>query len=123
MVALFRRLIACLLIVSLPAQAGLVSTAGVASAGSRERVALFLERADVQRQLETLGVAPQDVKARVAALSDAEVANLAGKIDNLPAGGDGVGFILWLAVVVFLVLLITDILGLTKIFPFTRSVR
>jgi hypothetical protein len=123
MKTLFRRLIACLLIVALPAQAGLVSTESVAAAGSRERVAAFLERADVQGQMEALGVAAADVKSRVAALSDAEVASLAGKIDALPAGGDGVGAVLGVVLIVFLVLLITDILGLTKVFPFTRSVR
>jgi hypothetical protein len=123
MIALFRRLVACLLMVSLPAQAGLVSTEGVAAAGSRDRIAVFLDRADVQSRLESFGVSPTEVKARVAALSDAEAAQLAGKIDSLPAGGDGVGGVLWLIVVVFLVLLITDILGFTKVFPFTRSVR
>src|SRR5262245_26850406 len=117
-----RRCIACLLIVTVPAQAGLVSTASVAAAGDRERVSQFLELADVQQQMEALGVAPQDVKSRVAALSDAEVAGLAGQLDSLPAGGNGVG-ILGLLVLVFLVLLLTDILGLTKVFPFTRSVR
>ena len=123
MIAFFRRLIACLLIVTVPAQAGLVSTARVSAAGDRERVVTFLERADVQQQLGSLGVAPQDVRARVAALSDAEVASLAGKIDSMPAGGDALGAVLWLALVVFLVLLLTDILGLTKVFPFTRPVR
>jgi len=124
MKSILRRCIACLLIVSVPAQAGLVSTASVAADGSRERVALFLERTDVQRQLESLGVAPQDLKSRVASLSDAEVASLAGKIDSLPAGGDaGAGAVLGLILVVFLVLLITDILGLTKVFPFTRPIR
>ncbi len=120
---LFRKLVACLLIVALPAQAGLVSTESVAAAGGRERVAAFLERADVQVQMEALGVSPQDVKSRVAALSDAEVANLAGKIDTLPAGGDGVGAVLGVALLIFVILLLTDILGLTKVFPFTRSVR
>ena len=123
MIAVFRRLIACLLIVTVPAQAGLVSTASVAAAGDRERVVTFLERADVQLQMASLGVSPQDVKARVAALSDAEVASLAGNIDSLPAGGDALGAVLWLALVIFLVLLITDILGLTKVFPFTRPVK
>ena len=124
MIALFRRLIACLLMVTVPAQAGLVSTESVAVAGSRERVVAFLERADVQLQMESMGVSPQDVKARVAALSDAEVTSLAGKIDNLPAGGDaGVGAVLGLILVVFIILLLTDILGLTKIFPFTRPIR
>ena len=120
---LFQRLVACLLIVSLPAQAGLVSTESVAAAGSRDGIGVFLDRADVQSRLESYGISATEVKARVAALSDVEAAQLAGKIDSLPAGGDGVGGVLWLIVVVFLVLLITDILGFTKIFPFTRSVR
>jgi hypothetical protein len=123
MIALFRRLIACLLMVSVPAQASLITTESVNVAGSRERVVAFLERADVQQQMESMGVSPQDVKARVAALSDAEVTSLAGKIDSMPAGGDALGAVLWLALVIFLVLLITDILGLTKVFPFTRPVR
>jgi hypothetical protein len=62
------------------------------------------------------------VKARVAALTDDEVAQLAAKIDSLPAGADGGGLIGAL-VLIFIVLLITDILGLTKIFPFTRPIR
>ena len=124
MIALFRRLVACLLIVSLPAQAGLVSTESVSAAGSRDRIAVFLERAEVQSQLESFGVSSGDVKARVAALSDLEAAQLAQKIDSLPAGGDaGVGAVLGVILLVFIILLITDILGLTKVFPFTKPVR
>ena len=121
MIALFRRIVACLLIVAMPAQAGLVSTESVSAAGSRERIAMILERADVQGRLEAFGVSSTDVKARVAAMSDAEVAQLAGQIDSLPAGG--LGDVLGAIVFVFIVLLITDILGFTKIFPFTRSIR
>jgi hypothetical protein len=40
-------------------------------------------------------------------------------MDALPAGGDALG----VALIVFLVLLFTDIMGYTKIFPFTRSSR
>jgi len=119
-VTLLRRFVACLLIVSLPAQAGLISTQSVSAAGSRDRIAVILERADVQSRLETFGVSPAEVKARIAAMSDAEVAQLAGKIDSLPAGGES---IIGAIVLVFLVLLITDILGWTKIFPFTKSMR
>lgn len=117
----FRRFVAMLLIVSLaaplPAYAGMVGTEDLLH---RERIHAFFDRADVQAQLIARGVNPQEVSARVAALTDAETAELAARIDELPAGGIGiVGAIL----VVFLVLLITDILGLTKIFPFTRSAR
>ena len=126
----FRRLIASLLVVSLtglglplPAHAGMIGTDSLAASGDRDRIAGLLERAEVRAGLEAYGVSPADVKARVAAMTDTEVARLAGQIDSLPAGGDGVGGVLFLVVFVFLVLLVTDILGLTKIFPFTRSVR
>ena len=56
--------------------------------------------------------------ARVSALTDDEASQLAQQIDNAPAGGF-IGALL----LVFFVLLVTDILGLTKVFPFTRSVR
>jgi hypothetical protein len=122
-----RRLIASLLVVSisglglpLPAQAGMVGTDAVVSStsGERARIAAFLDREDVRAQLQGQGVSPEDVKARVAALTDEEAAQLAGRIDSLPAGG-----ILGLILLVFVILLITDILGLTKVFPFTRPVR
>lgn len=117
----FRRFVAMLLIVSLavplPAYAGMVGTEDLLQ---RERIHAFFDRADVQAQLLARGVSPQDAQARVAALTDAEAAELAARIDELPAGGIGIiGAIL----VVFLVLLLTDILGYTKIFPFTRSAR
>lgn len=117
---MFRRTMAALLILSLalplPAQAGMLATD---SALERERIATLLERADVGAQLERYGVAPGELKARVAALSDAEAAELAARLDELPAGGSIIGALL----IVFLVLLLTDILGYTKVFPFTRSVK
>jgi hypothetical protein len=60
------------------------------------------------------------VKARIAALTDAEAAELAARIEELPAAGIS---ILGAALVVFLVLLLTDILGYTKVFPFTRPMK
>ncbi len=57
------------------------------------------------------------MQARVAALSDDEAAQLAARLDELPAGGSDV---LSVALIIFLVLLFTDIMGWTKIFPFTR---
>jgi hypothetical protein len=118
---MFRRLIASVLILSLalpvPLQAAMVSTE---SALERASIAAALERSEVQQQLRAFGVSPDELKARVAALSDTEAAELAARIDSAPAGGIGlVGAI----VLVFLVLLLTDILGYTKIFPFTRPVK
>ena len=123
----FRRVMAGLLIVCmgglsapLPALAGIVSTDTVVAGAERERLAGMLERSEVQERLLALGVDPANAKARVAALSDAEAAQLAAQLDELPAGGADV---LVIALVVFLVLLVTDMMGYTKIFPFTRSAR
>lgn len=86
---------------------------------NRERLAAALERPDVAAELERMGVDKSEAQARVAAMSDDEVAAMAGRIDSLPAGGDVLGAIVF----VFVLLLVTDILGLTKVYPFTRSVR
>ena len=122
----FHRLVAHLLIVSLaglglplPAQAGMVSTDSALTGTERARVAEFLDRHDVQAQLQARGVRADEVRARVAALTDEEVSQMASRIDSLPAGGDVLGILL----TVFIVLLITDILGFTKVFPFTRPIR
>jgi hypothetical protein len=126
MIAKLRRLIASLLVicmaVPLPSQGAMLATDSALGAAQREQVNRMLERADVQARLADFGVKADDVKARVAALTDDEVGQLAAKIDSLPAGADGGGLIGAL-VLIFIVLLITDILGLTKIFPFTRPIR
>jgi hypothetical protein len=109
--------------------AAMVSTARVANqahdTGSRERVGAFLERADVQQVMERWGVHPEEAKARVAALTDAEIADIASHLDSLPAGAGGsvVGPIVGAIVLIFLVLLVTDLLGLTDVFPFVKKKR
>jgi hypothetical protein len=85
----------------------------------RAQLATALERDDVKRQLVALGVDVEQAKERVASLSAEEIAALNGKIADLPAGGDVLG----LVVVVFLVLLFTDIAGLTDVFPFVKKHR
>jgi len=89
----------------------------------RATVMSFLERGDVRAQMRDLGVDPQEAEARVAAMSDAEVRDLAGKLDTAQAGEGPLGAVVGAAVFVFVVLLITDILCLTDVFPFTRCAR
>ena len=81
----------------------------------------FLSRADVQHQMGLLGVDPDEAAERVAGLSDEEVRQIAGQLDTLPAGEGTAGIIVGAALIVFLVLLITDILGLTDVFPFVNK--
>jgi hypothetical protein len=91
-----------------------------AEGAARAHVLATLDRADVVQGLQARGVDPQQVRARVDALSDAEVAQLSQQIDVAPAGASD---ILGIILTIFVVLLITDILGFTKVFPFTRSIR
>lgn len=84
------------------AQAGMIGTDQVASAASqadRNTVLQFLGRAEVTRQLQSLGVDPATVKDRVAAMSDQEVQQIAGKIDSMPAGASDAGVLLFVLLV------------------------
>jgi hypothetical protein len=78
-------------------------------------------REDVQRQLILHGIDPAEAQARVDTLSDAEAIEVANRVDQLPAGGSAVGIIVGAILIVFLVLLLTDLLGLTDVFPFVKK--
>jgi len=118
-------LIFCIATAGFPiaAQASIMATDDVISASAatanRESVSSFLARDDVRQAMQGQGISPQAASERVNAMSDAEVAQLAGRVDQAPAGGEVLGLLF----TIFIVLLVTDIMGLTKVFPFTRSVR
>ena len=124
-----------LVLLSIPigsAQAAMVSTdqvieqtyqsTSVAGETARERVMNFLQRQDVRNEMRNLGVDPDEAMKRANALSDAEIAQLAGKLDQLPAGEGALGVVIGALVLVFVILLITDLLCFTKVFPFTKCV-
>lgn len=106
------------------AQAGIVGTEIIVSTAQaqqdRTQIMNLLDRKDIQEQLVSHGVNVEQAKARVDSLSDAETHTLAGQLNTLPAGGSSV---LGVIVLIFLVLLVTDILGLTNVFPFTKKHR
>lgn len=109
------------------AQAAMIATDAVAVASADAQIAArraqvmdTLNRADVAQALMDKGVDMDAARARVASLSDAEVTQLADQLDKAPAGASD---ILGTIVFIFVLLLITDILGFTKVFPFTRSIR
>lgn len=123
--ALASTLIVCMATAGLPvvANAGIVSTEDAVSSqvitDNRTKVENFLARSDVRDAMVAQGIDGSAAAERVKAMSDVEVAQLANRVDQAPAGGDVLGIFF----TIFIVLLITDILGLTKVFPFTRSVR
>lgn len=111
-----------------PAQAAMISTGDVIAGDSgltsdRDRLNALLQREDVRAEFQRQGVNPDEAAARVAALSDAEVAEITAKIDELPAGQSALGIIVGAIVLVFLVLLLTDLLCLTSVFNFARCAR
>ena len=105
-----RLLVVCLIGLPFQVNAGMIGTGDVVSAtqaaAARDTVAAFMNRTDVAGQLQALGLSAKDAKDRVAALTDSEVAKLAGQIDSLPAGAGGttilfvliiVGLVVWWA--------------------------
>lgn len=122
-----RLLIAALFVTSLPIgqlNAALLSTEQVLEAlsveSARERVSTLLKRAEVRAELNRYGLDADEAAARVARLSDAEIQEIAGRLDELPAGEGALGAVVGAAVLIFLILLVTDLLGLTDVYPFVR---
>ena len=85
-----RILVVCVIGLPLHVQAGLIGTdqaiAAAPSHVARDTAPRVLNRAEMAYQLQWFGLTPQDARDRVDALSDGEVAQLAGQIQNLPAG-------------------------------------
>lgn len=112
-------------IISEPAHAAMVNTAEILKQSqhnlARDRLHMFLDRSEVHKHLVAWGVNPEEAKARVDSLTDQEIEKIAASIDQLPAGGDALGAIVGAALVIFIVLLITDILGFTDVFPFVKG--
>lgn len=116
-----------MLLMSMPVQtvqAAMIRTETVLTMSTannvRENLNQFIKREDVKAVMMAQGISPTEAKARVDSLSDAEIMKIADKMDKLPPGGSAFGVIVGAAVIVFIVLLITDILGYTDIFTFVK---
>ncbi len=88
---------------------------------ARDLIYTLLAREDVQTVLRSYGIDPLEAEARVESLSDDEVIRLADRIDQLPEGAGAVEFLLIIILVLFLVLIIFDLTGVTDVFPFIKS--
>ncbi len=116
-----------LLMVSGPFQSALAVMVGTetvmeASQGqeARTRIKQLLVREDVRQALINQGIDPREAGARIDSLSAAEAIAVADKLDRLPAGSGALEVFLIVSLIAFIVLLITDILGYTDIFPFVK---
>jgi hypothetical protein len=88
---------------------------------ARDHLKTLISRDDIKDSLISQGIDPDEAKARVDSLSDSEVIKVADKIEQLPAGRGAFGALIGAALIVFIVLLLTDILGYTDVFPFVKS--
>ena len=108
-----------------PAQAAMVTTEQVLKQNKqnldRERLTILLDRSEVRKQLEAWGVKSEEAKAWIDSLTDREIAEIVARIDQMPAGGSALGILVGGALLVFFVLLVTDILGYTDVFPFVKG--
>ena len=102
-----RILVACMLVLPFQASAGLIGTEQAVSAAqaaaARDKVISQIERTEVARQLQAYGLAPENAKLRVNALTGSEVAQLAARLDSAPAGADGAGAVFLIAAAVLIV--------------------
>ena len=122
-------IVVAMLLTSLPvgaARADLVTTEQVveqsAAADARERLAAVFLRDDVRQQMEALGVDQDEAMARLASLSDQEIQQIAGKVDELPAGQGVIAGVLIVAGAVLIALVILDLVGVTDVFTFINPV-
>ena len=107
----------------LPAEAAMIGNQQIISQNqsqqTRDSLQQLFEQQAAQQQLQAWGVNPDQVKSRIDSLTDVELARINQQVNDLHAGGDVLGILL----VIFLVFVITDIIGATDIFPFINSPR
>jgi len=88
---------------------------------ARNRIKQLLVREDVRQGLINQGIDPREAGARIDSLSDAEAVAVGDKLDQLPAGSGALEVFLIVSLIAFIILLVTDIMGYTDIFPFVKK--
>ena len=88
---------------------------------ARNLINALLAREDVQTVLRSHGIDPLEAEARIDSLSDEEVIRIADRIDQLPEGAGAIEFLIIIILVLFLILVIFDLTGVTDVFPFIKS--
>ena len=107
---------------SIPAQAALVGTEQIISEASSQffdQKEMQQKRDWIQAQLEKGGISPADSALRVSSMSDSQVIQIHQRMDEMPAGAGAAGAV----ILVFAILAVTDLMGVTDIFPFIRPME
>jgi len=87
------------------AYAGMIPAEQAQPTGDRAQVKELLARPEVVREMQKMGIPPEKAVARVDAMSDEEVRQLAGRLNALPAGG-AMTTEEWLLVIVVILLVV-----------------
>ena len=107
----------------LPAQAAMIGNQQIInqnqSQQTRDSLQQLLEQDTARQQLQAWGVSPEQINSRIDSLTDAELARINQQLNDLNAGGSVLGILL----VIFIVFVITDVIGATDIFPFIHPVK
>lgn len=103
------------------AQAGIIGTDQALNAqqleDTRGQIKQMLNKAETMEQFRSLGIDIDEAQMRVDSMTDQELAVMADRMQQMPAGGGVLGTVAF----IFIILLITDILGYTDIFPFVKK--
>ncbi|WP_372625455.1 PA2779 family protein [Arsukibacterium sp.] len=84
---------------------------------NKQQVLAFVDTAEVQQKLQTLGVSPADAKQRIASMTNAELEAFNSQLNDMPAGG-----IVNTIVTVLVVVAVLDLMGITDVYPFIRPI-
>ena len=90
------------------------------SALTRDNMQELLGQESARQQMQAWGISPELITARINRLTDAELARINQEADTLKAGGTNV---LGVLLIIFIVFVITDVIGATNIFPFIHPVK
>lgn len=96
-------------------------TVAKASDRDRARVADLLSREDVRRQMEELGIDPDEATLRASSLSDDEIRQIASVLNDLPSDRSSPLAVVAVAIAFFVVLIVTELLGYTNVFAFLKA--
>ena len=94
-----------------PSQPTAVTSIAATRAADMVVVQRALENRLVAQKLADYGVAPEQVRLRLASLDDRDLHTLATASRGLPSGGDGTGVIIGLLIIVILVIVILKLMN------------
>ncbi|TAL26516.1 MAG: hypothetical protein EPN94_03055 [Nitrospirae bacterium] len=98
------------------AEAGLVQSEMIAIAQTDRaadlgKIQKAIEIKMVGERLEKFGLTQDEIQARLGSLNDQQIHKLALQVDDIKAGGDGLGIVITLLVIAILVVLLLQLTG------------